>query len=196
MLVFIIIIAVLIFLIPKIIQMEKRAEASRAMDEMWEDTRRRAEQEQKKEKEEKQRQKSEHQKLEEKYAASPLTREIIRTISDDTGRKPEEITIYNDHVSGRTNGVMRTYDFKANRVPIFESAIKFSSDEVIDENFLVRPQIAIATAINRILGGEYSITDMAKRSAERKSFSDGDFYIQYGYISDHVIMRLKPTNNF
>lgn len=53
MLVVIIIIAVLIFLIPKIIQMEKRAEASRAMDEMWEDTRRRAEQEQKKEKEEK-----------------------------------------------------------------------------------------------------------------------------------------------
>lgn len=166
------------------------------MDEMWEDTRRRAEQEQKKEKEEKQRQKSEHQKLEEKYAASPLTREIIRTISDGTGRKPEEITIYNDHVSGRTNGVMRTYDFKANRVPIFESAIKFSSDEVIDESFLVRPQIAIATAINRILGGEYSITDMAKRSAERKDFSDGDFYIQYGYISEHVIMRLKATNNF
>ena len=149
-----------------------------------------------KEKEEKQRQKSEHQKLEEKYAASPLTREIIRTISDGTGRKPEEITIYNDHVSGRTNGVMRTYDFKANRVPIFESAIKFSSDEVIDESFLVRPQIAIATAINRILGGEYSITDMAKRSAERKNFSDGDFYIQYGYISEHVIMRLKATNNF
>ena len=196
MLAFIIIIAVLVFLIPKIIRMEKRAEASRAMDEMWEDTRRRAEQEQKKEKEEKQRQKSEHQKLEEKYAASPLTREIIRTISDGTGRKPEEITIYNDHVSGRTNGVMRTYDFKANRVPIFESAIKFSSDEVIDESFLVRPQIAIATAINRILGGEYSITDMAKRSAERKNFSDGDFYIQYGDISEHVIMRLKPTNNF
>ena len=164
MLAFIIIIAVLVFLIPKIIRMEKRAEASRAMDEMWEDTRRRAEQEQKKEKEEKQRQKSEHQKLEEKYAASPLTREIIRTISDGTGRKPE--------------------------------AIKFSSDEVIDESFLVRPQIAIATAINRMLGGEYSITDMAKRSAERKNFSDGDFYIQYGYISEHVIMRLKPTNNF
>ncbi|MFR6393791.1 MAG: hypothetical protein ACLUNQ_00520 [Oscillospiraceae bacterium] len=50
MLTFIIIIAVLVFLIPKIIRMEKRAEASRAMDEMWEDTRRRAEQEQKKEK--------------------------------------------------------------------------------------------------------------------------------------------------
>ena len=50
MLAFIIIIAVLFFLIPKIIRMEKRAEASRAMDEMWEDTRRRAEQEQKKEK--------------------------------------------------------------------------------------------------------------------------------------------------
>ena len=64
MLAFIIIIAVLVFLIPKIIRMEKRAEASRAMDEMWEDTRRRAEQEQKKEKEEKKDEKGEEKEHE------------------------------------------------------------------------------------------------------------------------------------
>ena len=196
MLAFIIIIAVLVFLIPKIIRMEKRAEASRAMDEMWEDTRRRAEQEQKKEKEEKQRQKSEHQKLEEKYAASPLTREIIRTISDGTGRKPEEITIYNDHVSGRTNGAIRTFDFASNRVENLKNAVEVITGDRIDEEKLLRPQLALASAINRILGGEYSITDMAKRSAKKIDYSDGDYSIQYGYFADRVIMRLKPMNNF
>lgn len=134
--------------------------------------------------------------FENKYAGSPLTREIIRTISDGTGRKPEEIEIYDDRVSGRTDGVVRTFDFRANRVPFFEAAIKHSSDADIDVGFLIRPQIAMAEAINRILGGQYNIMDMAKHSAERKNFSDGDFYIQYGYISDHVIMRLKPTNKF
>lgn len=52
--------------------------------------------------------------LEDKYADSPLTREIIRTICGGSNNPPEEIVIYDDHVTGRTNGVTRTYDFIAN----------------------------------------------------------------------------------
>ena len=133
--------------------------------------------------------------LVEKYASSPLTREIIRTISDGTGRKPEEITIYNDHISGCTNGTVRTYNFKVNRIPIFDSAIKYDG-ELIDESCLVRPQVAMAAAINRMLGGEYSINDIAKRSREVETYRDGDTRTIYGYTSNYVIMRLKPTNNF
>ena len=134
--------------------------------------------------------------LEEKYAVSALTKEIIRTISDGTGRKPEEIEVYNDHVSGRTNGAIRTFDFASNRVENLKNAVEVITGDRIDEEKLLRPQLALASAINRILGGEYSITDMAKRSAKKIDYSDGDYSIQYGYFADRVIMRLKPTNNF
>lgn len=134
--------------------------------------------------------------LEEKYAASALTKEIIRVISDGTGRKPEEITVYNDHVSGRTDGVMRTFDFASNRVENLENAVEVVMGDGIDEEKLLRPQLALASAIHRILGGEYSVADMAKRSSQRIDYSDGDYSIQHGYFADHVIMRLKPTKNF
>ena len=45
--------------------------------------------------------------LDEKFLASPTTRRIIDAIGDGTGRLPEEITVYNDRVTGRTNGRMR-----------------------------------------------------------------------------------------
>lgn len=54
--------------------------------------------------------------LEDKYFNSPLTRRIIEAISDGTGRLPEEITIYDDRVTGRTNGQPRTFDFATNEV--------------------------------------------------------------------------------
>lgn len=133
--------------------------------------------------------------LVEKYAGSPLTRSIIRAISDSAGHKPEEITIYNDHITGCTNGVVRTYDFRVNRVPFFSPAIKYAG-ELIDESRLIRPQVAMAEAINRVLGGEYRVNDIAKRSREEEMRRDGDTRTVYGYISDHVVMRLKPTNNF
>lgn len=55
--------------------------------------------------------------LENRYAASPLTWQIICAISDGTDRKPEIIEVYDDHVTGCTNGVTRKFDFYANRVP-------------------------------------------------------------------------------
>lgn len=130
-----------------------------------------------------------------KFTSSPLTREIIRTVSNGTGRKPEEILIYNDRILGRTNGAVRTYDFRVNRVPLFTSAIKYGG-EFIDERILVRPQVAMAEAINCIMGGEYDINDMAKRSHDMRTDRDGDIRVIHGYTSDYVLMRLKPTNKF
>lgn len=129
-----------------------------------------------------------------RYVNSPLTQTILQTISTPS-RRPEEIHIYDDHITGFTGGQSHTFDFTANRVAHFQSAIKFSS-ETDFELKLFRPQVCMATAINQILGNDYDIIDKAKRTAEQRFFSDGDSYYSYGYESNYVIMRLKPKTGF
>ena len=58
--------------------------------------------------------------LEEKYFQSPLTKRIIASISDGTGRLPEQIDVYEDRVTGRTEGAVRAFDFLTERVPKLE----------------------------------------------------------------------------
>lgn len=195
MLVVIIIVAVFLLMLPKLKRMEKQAEASRIMDNIHENNSRRIEEMQKKKEEEKQKNKLAHKELENKYVGSALIKEIVRVICDGTGRKPEEITIYNDRVSGCTNGAMRVCDIKAHGKPLFQPVFTYSG-ECIDEDCLVRPQVAMATAINKELGEAYCIDDMAERTYQPKTLSDGEEAMIYGYISDHVIMRLTPIKNF
>lgn len=57
---------------------------------------------------------------EEKYFQSPLTKRIIASISDGTGRLPEQIDVYEDRVTGRTEGAVRAFDFLTERVPKLE----------------------------------------------------------------------------
>ncbi len=148
-----------------------------------------------KEKEERQDALARQKSLEDKFFNSPLTRKIIEAISDGTGRLPEEITIYDDRVTGRTNGQMRTFDFAANRVPFLEEAYVYTykRDEV---DFLLKPQIALGNAINRILNGQYEIHDEANYKVITRTDSDGEFHHLYEYISDHVLLRLKATNQW
>lgn len=133
--------------------------------------------------------------LEDKFFNSPLTRKIIDGISESTDQLPEEITIYDDHVTGRTNGQMRTFDFAANRVPFLEEAYvcTYKRDEV---DFLLKPQIALGNAINRILNGQYEIHDEANYKVITRTDSDGEFHHLYEYISNHVLLRLKATNQW
>ena len=133
--------------------------------------------------------------LEDKYFNSPLTRQIIDAISDCTGQLPEEITVYDDRVTGRTNGQMRTFDFAANRVPIFDQVYECKA-ESIKEELLLRPQVALGNAINRILNGQYDVSDKAIRRSEQRSFSDGEIFFLHHYTSDHVLLRLKATNHW
>lgn len=133
--------------------------------------------------------------LEDKYFNSPLTRKILDGISDGTGRLPEEITIYDDRVTGCTNGQVRTFGFAANRVPIFDQVYKYKVGS-IKEELLLRPQVALGNAINRILNGQYDVSDKAIRRLERGSYSDGEIYFIEHYTSDHVLLRLKATNHW
>lgn len=101
--------------------------------------------------------------LEEKYFQSPLTKRIIASISDGTGRLPEQIDVHADRVTGRTEGAVRAFDFLTERVPKLEKKSFAYKDTVFDggdyHTFYeyLSPEEALATAINRILGGEYDM---------------------------------------
>lgn len=107
---------------------------------------------------------------EEQFFNSNLTRKIIEAISDGTGRLPEEIIIYDDHVTGRTNSQMRDFDFAANRVPFLDGLYTIEGEYVKSAH---NPKEALAHAINLILGEQYNIEHSG---------------------TDHVLLRLKATN--
>lgn len=107
--------------------------------------------------------------LDEKFLASPTTRRIIDAIGDGTGRLPEEIAVYDDRVTGCTDGRTRTFGFAANRVPLLNKVYTIEGKFVKTAH---NPKEALARAIDRILGGQYNI--------EHSSPS-------------HVLLRLKPT---
>ena len=134
--------------------------------------------------------------LEDRYAASPLTWQIICAISDGTDRKPEIIEVYDDHVTGCTNGVTRTFDFYANRVEPFTAVYEVASGRDIDIETKLRPQVALGAAINRQLGGEYDLADKGRWSRETHRYADGEFYYVIEYRSDHVRLTLKANNRF
>ena len=148
-----------------------------------------------KEKEERQDALARQKSLEDKYFNSPLTREIIQTIRGGSNNLPEEIVVYDDRVTGRTNGVTRTYDFIANRVAtlqrVYNCMLHYG-----DYELLLRPQVALGNAINRVLGGEYDVSDEAVRRREQHAHSDGEIYFLFHYTSDHVLLRLKPKTYF
>lgn len=141
------------------------------------------------------RKRAEQRSLEDKFFNSPLTREIIQTIRGGSNNLPEEIVVYDDRVTGRTNGVTRTYDFIANRVAtlqrVYNCMLHYG-----DYELLLRPQVALGNAINRVLGGEYDVSDEAVRRREQRTYSDGEIYFRFHYTSDHVLLRLKPKTYF
>lgn len=110
--------------------------------------------------------------LEDKYFNSPLTRRIIEAISDDTGRLPEEITVFDSRVTGRTNSQMRDFDFAANRVPFLDGLYTIEGEYVKSAH---NPKEALAHAINLILGEQYNIEHSG---------------------TNHVLLRLKATNHW
>ena len=148
-----------------------------------------------KEKEERQDALARQKSLEDKFFNSPLTRKITQTIRGGSNNLPEEIVVYDDRVTGRTNGVTRTYDFIANRVTtlqrVYNCMLHYG-----DYELLLRPQVALGNAINRVLGGEYDVSDEAVRRREQHAHSDGEIYFLFHYTSDHVLLRLKPKTYF
>lgn len=150
-----------------------QSDLERIRRQVWEDKKRREVSEMAKQAAEKETEEQDalafQKALEDKFLASSTTRRIIDAIGDGTGRLPEEITVYNDRVTGRTNGRMREFDFAVNRVPFLDKMYTMEGDVLKTAH---NPKEALARAIDRILGGQYNI--------EHSSPS-------------HVLLRLKPT---
>ena len=127
--------------------------------------------------------------LEEKYFQSPLTKRIITSISDGTGRLPEQIDVYEDRVTGRTEGAVRAFDFLTERVPKLErKKFKYEDQHPFNYDYFTSykessPEEALATAINRILGEEYDMKWEYRGSYPHKE-------------RDHVALTLKPKTYF
>lgn len=121
-----------------------------------------------------------------KYGSSHLLPEILQALHVDRRQLPEEITIYDDRIQATTNGQTRSYRFAEHRVPFLTSVEVEDRAEEFTEDFL-RPQVAMAEAINQLLGKEYDIMDNAIRDRD-------NFWIRYK--SNYVLMRLKATKSF
>mgnify|MGYP000053652819 CR=1 FL=1 len=132
--------------------------------------------------------------LEDKYFNSPLTRRIIEAISDGTGRLPEEITIYDDRVTGRTNGQPRTFDFATNRVPFFKPSCFIPTNT--DYHLLFGSKVALGNAINRILHEQYEVHDDHRHDADHRYNDNHEWVPVTRYTSNHVLLRLKATNHW
>ena len=137
--------------------------------------------------------KQNQQTLIRQYANSDLLKEILNALSegDYTRVHPEQIFVYNNRIESKVNGRMVTYDFISHRVPTLEFACG-SCDSIDDEQFIVRPQVAIAEAINQLMGYEYDILDGAERK-DNGLYGDEFYYI---YSSNFVEMRLKAKRSF
>lgn len=152
-----------------------------------------------------------HQDLIKSYYFSPITTEILSVLW--TGQfgstLPEEILIFNDSVSAQFHGLQNTYVFQHHRVEPLEKVqnipgciynyssayrVKFTgaqSCELINPNqyetYLIRPQVALAEAINRIIYSKhdikYEIIDSPKSNQH------------YHYEEGYVTMRLTPTRH-
>ena len=127
-----------------------------------------------------------------RYRNSELTKEILEYICCVDGRRtsPESIEIYNDRVVGKTKNEIQEYNFTAHRVGRLNTVIEVAGNREAF-NYLVKPQMALAQAINSLLANQYNICDNAKIDYKYKTDSYGDSRITYTYTSDHVTMERK-----
>lgn len=134
------------------------------------------------------------QDLVEKYKNSPVTIEMLRVICGGFPpvHFPTKITIFNNYVQSETSTQKRTYDFAQHRIHSLEWVFKIVHKRE-DLKYVVKPQIAMAQAINALLSNKYQVSDYAKENMNFKTDSDGDSYTTITYESDHVVMVLKDT---
>lgn len=110
-----------------------------------------------------------YEELVEKYKSSPLTEEILNYICDGDYRKkyPEWIAVTNREIRSGMQGRTFVYNFEQQRVKELEnivrwySALDFKNSEVSDvtlNSLRVDAWKAMAMAINELMHNEYTIT--------------------------------------
>lgn len=136
----------------------------------------------------------EQQQLIEKFKISPLTKEIVHAVCfGDQQLPPEKIVITYNCIQGERSGQTVTYDFASHRVhsPFSPVIRTISNNEEL--KYVIKPQIAMAEALNSLFGYAYVIYDNAKQNVNYHTDCDGDSWTSITYVSDHVTMVLKTT---
>ena len=133
--------------------------------------------------------------LEQEYTNSPSTIKMLREICGGYPpvRLPTSITIDDYSIQAESGGTVRTCNFSQYRMENFRYVVKGAFDRE-DLQYVVKPQIALAKAINSLLSGKYYISDYAKREVEHKTDCEGERYTVYWYQSDHVVLTLNHTS--
>lgn len=134
----------------------------------------------------------EQQRLVNQYANSELMIYILNYVCDGNYQiyRPREIIINHENIIADVSGKRIIFDFVSNRVPAFTPIHYFSTEE---SGFIVKPQVAMANAINMLMGNEYEITDQGRYDY---NWSERGTFRSYNYSSNYVRMRLKATKHF
>lgn len=146
--------------------------------------------------------KRKERELVERYTNSELTRKVIAVLCKGNPETylPEKIWIYHDKIVGELKGEIRTFDFGINRVHNFKQV--FCSGELgedFDNRFaeMEKQQLAMATALNNLLRGQYMIYDLPETRLEENTISygngDEETYLLKIYKSDQVLLQLRST---
>lgn len=137
------------------------------------------------------------QNLIQQYANSDLLIQILNYIckGNYTSYKPREIIINHDNIQSDFSDHRITYDFLSNRVPLFKTIWASIGDNPVEE-VLVRPQVAMAEAINYLMDNNYNIYDKAKWTSQKVQHDDTHCTYLYHYESNYVLMQLKATKQF
>lgn len=129
-----------------------------------------------------------------KYTNSPDTIEMLRVIcgSYPPAQFPTKIIINDGSVQGEVNHNIRLFSFSVYRIFSFPVVIETVSNR--DElKYVVKPQIALAHAVNALLSNQYVIYDQAEEKINRHTYSDGETYTSITYISRSVLLVRKDT---
>ena len=136
----------------------------------------------------------------ERYATGELLPMALNYIckGDYTQFIPERIIVRDDCIQGVLNGELIEFNFAKSRIENLEHVCwVYSADDSFDD--YVRPQVAMAEAINRLMKNEYEICDRGDLAMRERDFGDGDVHYWYIYTSRFVELNSKqmmPNRSF
>lgn len=190
----IVFVVALVFIIPNVINAIKEAERRDKFKREQEEQLRREREKKQKEDEQKQQALQQQKDLVVRYKNSKLIAEVIQTICDGDPERilPTQIVITNTYIQGTTNGRTLTYNFAEHRIKPLPTIIKtvVGWDEL---KYVVKPQVAMADALNLLLDNRYVIQKISKEDFSHHTDCDGDSYTLVTYTSDYVTMVLKSA---
>ena len=146
------------------------------------------------EEEKKRSQLKEQRDMLERFKTSELTNKLLLYICNGSPEQtvPEKITIHNDRVEAILHGRTRVFDFASRRIHSFPHVIEtVHSEEELE--YVVRPQIAMAEALNSLLSDRYVISDSANWERNYYTDSDRDMHTSILYTSVYTTLTLKDT---